>query len=184
MAQAKRTVLPQILGRAAGGLAAGTAAAEYLAAHGIPHERIRIFPNTIDVDAYRAAAETTRSQATGVRERLGLPERYVLFAGRLVEAKGLPDLLAALDRLGPGAPPLVVAGAGPLEPLLRDRAGVYPLGFRRPDELIELYALADRCAVPARDEPWGVWVNEALACGCPVIATDVVGAAADLVREA
>ena len=183
VAQAKRTVLPQILGRAAGGLAAGTAAAEYLAAHGIPHERIRIFPNTIDVDAYRAAAETTRSQATGVRERLGLPERYVLFAGRLVEAKGLTDLLAALDRLGPGAPPLVVAGAGPLEPLLRDRAGVYPLGFRRPDELIELYALADRCAVPARDEPWGVWVNEALACGCPVIATDVVGAAADLVRK-
>jgi glycosyltransferase involved in cell wall biosynthesis len=183
LSSAKRAVLPRAIGRAAGGLAVGSAAAEYLAAHGIPPERIRIFPNTVDVDGYRAAAETARGRAEAVRARLGLPERYVLFAGRLVEAKGLPDLLAARERLGADALPLVVAGAGPLEPLLRDRPGVHALGFRDRDELIELYALADRCAVPSRDEPWGVWVNEALACGCPVVATGAVGAARDLVRD-
>ena len=183
LSRAKSAVLPRVLGRAAGGLAAGTAAADYLAAHGIPRERIRIFPNTIDVDSYRAAAEDARQRPDEVRARLGLPERYVLFAGRLVEAKGLPELLAAHERLGPDAPPLVVAGAGPLEAHLRGRARVQAVGFRSREELIELYALADRCAVPARDEPWGVWVNEALACGCPVVATDAVGAAVDLVRD-
>ncbi|MGH3051027.1 MAG: glycosyltransferase, partial [Gaiellaceae bacterium] len=129
------------------------------------------------------AADDARSRAAEVRARHGLPERYVLFAGRLVEAKGLPDLLAAHDQLGADAPPLVVAGAGPLEPLVRDRPGVHAVGFKTRDELVELYALADRCAVPSRDEPWGVWTNEALACGCPVVATNAVGAAADLVRD-
>lgn len=183
LSSVKRALLPRVLGRAAGGLAAGTAAAQYLAEHGIPRERIRILPNTVDVEAYRAGAEDARRRAREVRGRLGLPERYLLFVGRLVEAKGLRELLAALDRLGGEAPPLVVAGAGPLEPLLRDRSDVVPVGFLPPSDLIELYALADRCAVPARDEPWGVWVNEALACGCPVVATDAVGAARDLVRN-
>jgi glycosyltransferase involved in cell wall biosynthesis len=180
---AKRALLPHVLRRAAGGLAAGTAAAEYLAAHGISRERIRIFPNTIDVDGYRAAADAARSDADAVRRRHGLTGRFVLFAGRLVAAKGLPELLAALERLGDDAPQLVVAGTGPLEPSLRGRPGVRALGFKSRDELIELYALADRCAVPSLDEPWGVWVNEALACGCPVVATDEVGACVDLVRE-
>jgi len=181
--RAKQTVLPRVLRRAAGGLAAGTAAAEYLAANGIPRERIRFFPNTIDVDAYRDAAEAARARAAEVRARHGLPERYVLFAGRLVEAKGVRELLAARERLGAEAPPLVVAGAGPLEELVRSAPGVHHLGFQGRDALIELYALADRCAVPSLDEPWGVVVNEALACGCPVLASDAVGAAVDLVRD-
>lgn len=183
LAQAKRAVLPRVLGHAAGGLAAGTEAAAYLATHGIPRERIRIFPNTIDVDSYRAAAESARRRAAEVRDRHGLPDRYVLFVGRLVEAKGLPELLAAHKRLGDDAPALVVAGAGPLETLVRGQPRVHPVGFKSADDLVELYALADRCAVPSRDEPWGVWVNEALACGCPVVATDAVGAARDLVRD-
>jgi glycosyltransferase involved in cell wall biosynthesis len=179
----KQTLLPVALRRAAGGLAAGSAAAEYLAAHGIPRERIRIFPNTIDVGAYRALAEAARARASEIRARWNLPERFVLFVGRLVKVKGLTDLLAAQDRLAANALPLVVAGTGPLEPLVRDRQGVQAIGFQERAALIELYALADWCAVPSHDEPWGVVVNEALACGCPVIATDAVGATLDLVRD-
>jgi glycosyltransferase involved in cell wall biosynthesis len=182
LSRLKRTVLPVAFKRAAGGLAAGSRAADYLAAHGIPRERIRIFPNTIDVDAYRDLAKAARARATEIRTRRNLPRHFVLFAGRLVEAKGLTDLLAARDQLGADAPPLVVAGTGPLGAVARARPGVHAVGFQDPEALIELYALADWCAVPSRDEPWGVVVNEALACGCPVVATDAVGAAHDLVR--
>lgn len=183
VASTKRAVLPRLLGRAAGGLAAGSAAADYLATHGIPRERIRIFPNTIDVDDYRRQAEVARTQSTQVRRRLGLPESYVVFAGRLAETKGVPELVAAHGRLGANAPELVVAGTGPLAPLLRGRPRIHELGFRPRAELIELFALADACVVPSRAETWGVVVNEALACGCPVIATDAVGATVDLVRD-
>jgi glycosyltransferase involved in cell wall biosynthesis len=135
------------------------------------------------VDSYRALAEAARARSREIRVRRKLPERFVLFAGRLVEAKGLTDLLAARDLLGDEAPPLVVAGTGPLRRLVHDQPGVHAVGFQDREALIELYALADWCAVPSRDEPWGVIVNEALACGCPVIATDAVGAALDLVRN-
>ena len=55
--------------------------------------------------------------------------------------------------------------------------------FVQPDQLIELYSLADWTVVPSHREPWGVVVNEALACGSPVIVSDRVGAGADLVVD-
>jgi glycosyltransferase involved in cell wall biosynthesis len=178
---AKRALLPPVIGGAAAGLAVGSRAAEYLATYGLPRERIRIFPNTIDVPAYAEAARVARAHAGEIRERLALPERFALFVGRLVEAKGVRELLAA-RRTGDAVPPLVVAGDGPLRGEVEASPGVTMLGFRQPSELIEIYALAERTVVPSLTEPWGVVVNEALACGSAVVASDAVGAAYDLVR--
>lgn len=179
----KRVVLPWVLGGAAGGLAVGSAAARYLAAYGVPPDRIRIVPNTVDVGAYAEAATGARARAPEIRAARGLPDRFLLFAGRLVEAKGVPELVEALRLLGPAAPTVVVAGEGPLAGELATCPGVRTAGFLQRDELIELLALADAALVPSRSEPWGVVVNEALACGCPVIASDAVGAVEDLVVD-
>ena len=56
-------------------------------------------------------------------------------------------------------------------------------GFQPTARLIELFALADAAVLPSRAETWGVIVNEALACGCPVVVSDAVGAVEDLVVE-
>ena len=56
------------------------------------------------------------------------------------------------------------------------------MGFHQRDALVELYACADVFCLPSRHEPWGVVVNEAAACGLPLVVTDRVGAGADLVR--
>lgn len=183
VARIKRAVLPQVIGAAAAGLAVGSAAARYLEAYGLDARRIRILPNTIDVAAYARAADDARARAAEVRRARELPERYLLLVGRLVEAKGVSDLLAAHAALGPDAPELVVAGEGPLRSLVEEAPRVRVLEFQRTADLIELYALADRLVVPSRDEPWGVVVNEALACGTPVVASAAVGAAEDLIRE-
>jgi glycosyltransferase involved in cell wall biosynthesis len=183
VARVKSLVLPHVIGAAAAGLAVGSAARRYLEAYGLPPDRIRIFPNTIDVSAYSRAAEDARSRAAELRSARGLPERYLLFVGRLVEAKGISDLLAAHRSLGAEAPELLVAGEGPLRDVVESAPGVRLLGFQDRSSLIELYALADRLVVPSRDEPWGVVVNEALACGTPVVASDAVGAAEDLIRD-
>ena len=161
----------------------GSAAARYLTAYGIPPERIRIVPNTIDVAGFGERAAAARTYSARIRRERGLPERYVLFAGRLVEVKGIEELIDARRLLGDSAPELVVAGEGPLASELGDEPGVHLLGFQDEERLIELYALADATVVPSRVEPWGVVVNEALACGCPVIASAAVGAAEDLVVD-
>ena len=171
----KRALLPPVVRNAAAGLAVGSAAAAYLEQYGLARERIRIFPNTIDVARYRMLAERARTdEAAG--------ERYWLYAGRLVEDKGLPELIAALRSLGEH-PPLLVAGEGPLATELGRLPGVRVLGFRPTEELVELMARTELTIVPSRNEPWGVVVNEALAAGSPVVVSDAVGAAEDLVVD-
>ena len=171
----KRVVLPPVVRNAAAGLAVGSSAARYLEHYGLPRDRIRIFPNTIDVADYRSTAEDARA-----RDHSG--ERYWLYAGRLVEDKGLTELITALRSLGEH-PPLLVAGEGPLANELAHESGVRLLGFRSTDELITLMARAELTIIPSRNEPWGVVVNEALASGSPVVVSDKVGAAEDLVVD-
>jgi glycosyltransferase involved in cell wall biosynthesis len=180
---AKWATVGPVVRRAAGGFAVGSAAARYLRSYGMDPGRIRIVPNTIDVPAYRAAAEAARTRAAAIRAELGLPDSYVLYAGRLLELKGVRDLLEALALLGDDRPHLVVAGTGPLEPLLAGLPRVTALGFQPAERLIELLALAEWTVVPSHSESWGVVVNEALAAGSPVIVSDAVGAAEDLVVD-
>ena len=56
-------------------------------------------------------------------------------------------------------------------------------GFRNQSELPSIYAMSDVFALPSRDEPWGLAVNEAMACGTAVISTDQCGCSADLVDD-
>jgi glycosyltransferase involved in cell wall biosynthesis len=113
----------------------------------------------------------------------------VLFVGRAVREKGVPELLAAwraagLDR---GAAVLVLAGDG--HPRPAEASGVRAVGSVPPPELRNFYAGAGVVAIPSIPsprfvEPWGLVANEAMNQRCAVIATDAVGAAAGgLVRH-
>ena len=53
-------------------------------------------------------------------------------------------------------------------------------GWRSGESLLETYAATDIFVLLSRREPWGIVVNEAAACGLPLVLTDTVGAAADL----
>jgi glycosyltransferase involved in cell wall biosynthesis len=108
--------------------------------------------------------------------------RY-LFVGRLIERKGLDVLLDAFARVDGGE--LHIAGDGPLRPLAEAAAARDPririVGHLAGDALAQAYQDADALAVPSLYEPWGLVVHEGLARGLPVIVTDQVGAADDLV---
>jgi 1,2-diacylglycerol 3-alpha-glucosyltransferase len=60
---------------------------------------------------------------------------------------------------------------------------VYFPGFRQIEELPRFYAAAGAFIHPALEEPWGLVLNEAMACGLPVLSGSHVGAAAELIRE-
>jgi glycosyltransferase involved in cell wall biosynthesis len=181
------------VGGASAWLAAGTLAGEYLVAHGADPARIRRFANTPDVEALSAAIDAARPQRALVRASLDTPEDAVVavFVGRLIGAKDPATLLDAWARLEArgGAPHLWIVGDGPEAKSLRDRAARHNLarvrfaGSRRPPELPGIWAAADLFALPSRHEPWGVVVNEALSAGLPVVLSDGVGAARDLVPE-
>jgi glycosyltransferase involved in cell wall biosynthesis len=112
----------------------------------------------------------------------GEPLRY-LFVGRLIERKGVDLLLRAFHELERGE--LWIAGDGPIRSELENATAsdqrVHFLGHLKDQALHELYSETDVLVVPSWYEPWGLVINEALAHGIPVIATDQVGAADDLV---
>ncbi len=115
----------------------------------------------------------------------------VLYSGQMIERKGVDTLLQAFSKIADrrGEARLTLVGAGP--ELQRYRAGVPRelteriafLGFRQPDDLPDIFAAADLFVLPSRHDGWGVVMNEALAAGLPIVTTQGVAAADDLVRE-
>jgi glycosyltransferase involved in cell wall biosynthesis len=109
---------------------------------------------------------------------------FVLFAGKLAHFKGVDVLLEAAhiyEGEHPGQIVTVIAGDGELARQIKQQAmdykldGVHFLGMIDITRLRELYSNADVCAVPSRREPFGLVAIEALACGCPVVATNQGG---------
>ena len=142
-----------------------------LAAHGFPAERIHVVPHGIDPPAGAAVVATPVDGA------------YVLAVGTIEPRKGLDVLLAAFGALGPGVR-LVVAGPrgwGQVPGL--DRPGVVALGRVDEATLDALYRGAVALAVPSRTEGFGLPALEAMARGCPVVASDA-GALPEVVGDA
>jgi len=110
--------------------------------------------------------------------------RY-LFVGRLIERKGLDVLLEAFSGVDGGE--LRIAGDGPLRATVEAAAArdprIHLIGHVTGQTLARAYREADVLVVPSLYEPWGLVVHEGLAAGLPVIATDQVGAAEDLIER-
>ncbi len=179
-----------LLRQFAGALAVGRSARRYLLRFGVDPTRIFHSPHAIDVARFAtfAAPHATADGRRAARIALGLdPSRPVLlFAGKLTAIKRPLDLVAATARLADGTQ-LLVAGDGPLrEPMemAARRAGVSLTitGALAQDAMPRAYALADALVLPSARESWGLVINEALACGTPVIASTGCGATDDLVH--
>ncbi|WP_432573420.1 glycosyltransferase, partial [Kineococcus sp. SYSU DK005] len=147
--------------------------------YGVERDRVRVVPPGVGLDRF------TPDRA-GARERLGVPDgaRTVFTARRLVQRMGLDVLLdawAAMERR-PGDR-LLVAGEGPERAALEaqvERLGlggsVSLLGRIGEEELVDRYRSADVTVMPSRSlEGFGLTAVEALACGTPVVVTDVGG---------
>ena len=62
-------------------------------------------------------------------------------------------------------------------------SNVFFVGFKQKEELSQYYAISDLFVLPSTQEVWGLVLNEAVACGLPVITTDKVGASTDLIKD-
>jgi glycosyltransferase involved in cell wall biosynthesis len=186
----KDAVVPSVVGGAAEVLVVGTLARESMLARGVHPERVSVLANTIDVERFTREADALAARRQELRAEVGLTrdDIAVLAVARLAPEKGLDTLVRAVGAAGEPRLVLLLAGSGPERERLRTLAG--RLGVRLvllpdvPWELIvERYVVADIFALLSRHEPWGVVVNEAAACGLPLVLSDRVGAAHDLLED-
>jgi len=184
----KRCYIGWILRRCDAFLAIGAVNENYYLRRGVARDRIFRVPYAIDNESFAAKAKAARPHRNDLKAEFGIdPERkVVLFAGKFMPRKR-PDLLVqAMKSVDlPGEKPaLVFVGGGEMETELRTLApeAVF-LGFKNQSELPPLYEMADVLVVPSEREPWGLVVNEAMACGTAVIVSDQVGSAVDLIND-
>jgi len=160
----------------------------YFEAHGLSDEQLTWVPHAVENQRFKNVPDAGR-KALQWRRELGIPDDAVviLFAGKF-ESKKAPDtLLDAFLKCDNTKAHLALAGSGPMEEELRGRAGGRPevhfLGFQNQSRMPVVYRLGDVFVLPSRGpgETWGLAVNEAMACGRPVVVSDRVGCAPDLV---
>jgi 1,2-diacylglycerol 3-alpha-glucosyltransferase len=155
-------------------LAYGSRHVRDLVAMGVDEDRVAVAPITALVPDRMPERTWPRSAA----------ETRFLFVGRLIERKGLEVLLQAFARFPGGE--LWIAGDGPLRQTAAAAASqggrIRLLGHVDGKDLPAVYAQVDALVVPSLYEPWGLVVHEGLGNGLPVIASNQVAAADDLVE--
>lgn len=187
----RRLLLRTWLRLFAGFLVVGSRNREFYRELGIEEARLFDCPHFVDNRRFAAATQRALPRREELRRRWNASgdALVVLYCGKLIPEKNVSELLEAFAAASASAPRLrlVMVGDGPLRGELEaeaQRLGVQAVwcGFRNQSQLPESYAAADVLVLPSRSETWGLVVNEAFACGLPVIASDRVGCVPDLVH--
>ncbi|WP_307432485.1 glycosyltransferase [Labrys monachus] len=163
----------------------------YITRLGMPAERVFHGYDAVDNRHFSDGADRARVDAVLWRQKLGLPDRYLLASARFIPKKNLEGLVAAFaqavaaadvphalvilgDGEGRGALEAAVAAAGVQHRVLL-------AGFKGYDSLPAFYGLADAFVHVSLAEQWGLVINEAAAAGLPLIVSHPCGAAPELV---
>lgn len=185
----KQQWISQVFRRFAACLYVGKANYHYFRSHSVPAERLYFSPHAIDNDRFFQQADSAKAQADIWKQKLGIPAHHavILFAGKLIPKKRPLDLLQAFLRAKLSQVSLLFVGNGELETELRSQAAKHPhiyfAPFQNQSLMPRTYAIADLVVLPSygSGETWGLAINEAMCLAKPVLISDHVGCAEDLV---
>lgn len=145
---------------------------------GMEPSRVVAIPNGVDHSFYKPAAA---EKIAGIRAKYSLPPQYLLYVGALEPRKNLRNLLAAHASLPEAVKrnfPLILAGSQGwknsdiMELLEKCAPSARMLGYVPQKDLPPLYSAASLFVYPSWYEGFGLPVLEAMACGCPALASD------------
>lgn len=155
----------------------------------LPEDKIRVIPNGVDPEEFEVDSDINLS---AFRSKYAAPdEKMIFFIGRLVHEKGAHILVEATPKILHywDKAKIVIAGKGPQEAYLKERAQalgvsgrIYFTGYVDDNTRNLLYRCADIAVFPSLYEPFGITALEAMACGVPVVVSDV-GGLAEVVRH-
>jgi len=188
-----RAVRRRLLASAAAVIGMGRQAREVLETLGVESARIFDAPNAHDHEAFLAARASIEPEAVrrALADGLGCRDRIALVAGRLVPVKGVAPLLAAWEQLPEKIRDewtLLFVGSGPLASMIEEASAAEPDGAivnvpeLAQNELVDYYAASRLLIFASLADTWGLVVNEAFACGLPVLCSRHAGCADDLLR--
>ena len=185
----KRAVLRRVFSWPTGFLVTGSANRAYYEAFDVAPERLFHCPHSIDVGRFAKTTNLVEQEAVRLRECLGInrDQCVLLYAGKFERKKQPLKLMHAVQALRNPKAVLVMVGSGELEADVRALAIADPgrfrvLPFQNQSRMPVVYRLGDLFVLPSSfGETWGLAVNEALACGRPVLVSDRVGCATDVV---
>ena len=160
--------------------------------HGMPIERLSPAPSTVDNDLFQRQFGSLSPQRHQIRRSFGIGPHdgpVITTVSRLIPKKQPHFLIEAFKRVrGRHRCVLLITGSGPLEGELRERVraesipNVIFTGFLNRSEVAKAYVAADVFALLSKQkETFGLVVNEALNFHLPVVVSNRVGCAADLV---
>lgn len=203
----KELIKQRLVSQFDAGLVGAHSHRDYLVQLGLPEEKIQLGYNVVDNHYFTTEADRIRREDASLNLR-----PYFLASNRFIERKNLDRLVSAyaeatshtdssakawdLCLLGDGSlmsqlktqaarAGLTIAEVAPWETREEDlgEPTVFFPGFQQIEELPRFYAHAGCFVHPALEEPWGLVINEAMACGLPILSSANVGAAEELVDD-
>jgi len=184
----KKLLLPHIFGLADTVTVLSSGGVKFIHSLGIPEQRIQLTPFVVDNDWWISQAQKVDQGL--VRQQWNIPTDafVILFCAKLQSRKRPQDALQAFAKVNLPNSYLVFAGDGVLRADLEAETKSFGiedqvrfLGFVNQSQLPSTYRSADLFVFSSEHEPFGVVVNEAMLCGCPVVVSNRVGARYDLV---
>ncbi len=184
----KKMLYPLLLSKFDACLYVGQRNREYLEYYGVTSEKLFFSPHCVDNDWFLSRSKKSNCREFRENNGIATDTKCVLFVGKILESKRPLDMAKALKIILDRGNDVcgIFAGDGPLisatkEYGKKNEVPLVFLGFQNQSELPEVYANAECLVLPSEGETWGLVVNEALACGTPVVVSDAVGCAPDLV---
>lgn len=184
----KKSLWPHLYSLADQVIVPSSATRDLMLSLGLPADRVTLTPYSVDNDWWTAQSMKVDKGTIYASWGITSDTCVILFCAKLQPWKRPLDILRALVRANLSDALLIYVGDGSQRCELEEEAtrlGVRQrvrfLGFLNQTQLPAVYTTADMMVLPSEYEPFAVVVNEAYCCGCPVIASDRVGAARDLI---
>lgn len=185
----KRQIKSFYVKNAARCLAGCSRAKEYFLCYGAQEERVveHKFTSLYKVDILDKPVGIHEKKA--IREQLGIFDGLVAIAvGQFIFRKGFDLLLESWTKVNPDIHLYLIGGGeeqSKYERFLADNElkNVHIIQYLCKEVLFQYYKASDVFLMPTREDIWGLVVNEAMACGLPVVSSDKCVAGLELIED-